>query len=136
MKGIRHDDFVAHVCDLFAPLGAVRPRAMFGGYGIYVDELFCAIIARDTLYLKADDSNRADFEARGCQRFVPFADQRMVLSYYEVPAEVMDDREAFAVWGARALAAARGTAARRGTGTRKARSLAPPRRPPRKRVRE
>ena len=134
MKGIRHDDFVAHVCDLFAPLGEVRPRAMFGGYGIYVDELFCAIIARDTLYLKADHTTRPDFEALGCQPFVPFPDQRMVLSYYEVPAEVLDHHDTFAAWGTRALAAARNAAAT--PQTKKARSLAPSRRPPRKRVRE
>ena len=106
MKATRRDDFVDHVCELLAPLGDVRPRAMFGGHGIYVDDVFCAIVADDTLYFKVDDSNRADYEALGSGPFKPFADKPMVMSYYEVPAEVMDDRSAIAAWGRKALAAA------------------------------
>ena len=106
MRGIRRQDFVEHVCDLLTPLGAVRPRSMFGGYGIYIDDAFCAIVADDTLYFKVDDSNRADYEALGSSPFKPFADRPMVMSYYEVPAEVMDDRSAIAAWGRKALVAA------------------------------
>jgi DNA transformation protein len=107
MRGIRRHDFVEHICELLAPLGAVRPRAMFGGHGIYVDEVFCAIVAHDTLYFKADDDNRADYEALGSGPFKPFADKPMVMSYYEVPAEVMDDRSTLVIWGRKALEAAR-----------------------------
>jgi DNA transformation protein len=112
VKGKRHDDFVEHVCDLLAPLGAVRARAMFGGHGIYVDEVFCAIVAGDTLYFKVDDHNRADYEALGYAPFKPFDDKPMVMSYYEVPAEVMDRRNALVEWARKALEAARGSAAR------------------------
>jgi len=87
MKGTRRDDFVEHVCDLLAALGAVRAKAMFGGYGVYVDEIFCAIIASDTLYFKVDDGNRADYEALGHGPFKPFDGKGMVMSYYEVPAK-------------------------------------------------
>jgi len=45
-----------------APLGTKR---MFGGVGICAGELFCALVADDVLYLKADDGNRPDFEAQG-----------------------------------------------------------------------
>ena len=38
---------------------------MFGGVGIYAGELFFALIADDTLYLKADDQTRSEFERRG-----------------------------------------------------------------------
>jgi DNA transformation protein len=130
VKGTRHDDFVEHVCDLLAPLGAVRTRAMFGGYGIYVDDVFCAIIANDTLYFKVDDGNRADYEALGYQPFKPFDDKPMVMSYYEVPAEVMDRRDALAAWGAMALEAGRRAARTRPSSrsTKRTRSLAPSRR--------
>jgi DNA transformation protein len=136
MKGIRHDDFVEHVCDLLAPLGEVRARAMFGGYGIYVDDVFCAIIADDTLYFKVDGGNRADYEALGYRPFEPFDDKPMVMSYYQVPAEVMDRRDALAAWGAKALEAGRRTASTRPSSapTGKARSLAPSRRAAAKRI--
>jgi DNA transformation protein len=108
MKATRRNDFADHVCDLLAPLGEVRPRAMFGGHGIYIDDdVFCAIVASDSLYFKVDDGNRADFEALGCGPFKPFADKGMVMSYYEVPAEVMDDRRAVVDWGRKAIEAAR-----------------------------
>jgi DNA transformation protein and related proteins len=131
MKAARRNDFVDHVCELLAPLGAVRPRVMFGGHGIYVDEVFCAIVAHDTLYLKVDDGNRADFEALGYGPFKPFEDKDTVMSYYEVPAEVMDDHRAIVDWARKAMEAARRSGTRkRATGaprTKKARSPTPSR---------
>ena len=131
MKATRRNDFVEHVCDLLAPLGEVRPRAMFGGHGIYIDGVFCAIVASDTLYFKVDDGNRADFEALGAGPFKPFEEKGMVMSYYEVPAEVLDDRHAVVDWGRSAIEAARrsGTKKREMGGTTKkmARSPAPSR---------
>lgn len=107
MKGKRRDDFVDFVCDQMAPLGEVRAKSMFGGYGIYVDDWFCAIIANDTLWFKVDDQNRADFESLGTGPFKPFDDKPMVMSYYEVPADIVDDRKAIVVWGQKAIAAAK-----------------------------
>ena len=45
---------------------------MFGGVGIYAKEAFFALVDDDVLYLKVDDSNRGDFEARGMSPFQPF----------------------------------------------------------------
>jgi DNA transformation protein len=129
MKGTRRDDFVEHVCDLLAPLGEVRPKSMFGGYGIYVDDVFCAIVAYDTLYFKVDDGNRADYEALGAGPFKPFEGKQMVMSYYEVPAQVVDDRRAIVEWGRKALEAAGRSRTKRPARARtkaiKARSPAP-----------
>jgi DNA transformation protein and related proteins len=63
------DQFVAHCLELLAPMGAVRAKRMFGGHGLYVDELFVALIAFDRLYLKVDDQTRASFDEAGCQPF-------------------------------------------------------------------
>ena len=114
MRGTRRDDFVEHVCGLLVPLGEVQPRAMFGGYGIYVEGLFCAIAMADTLYFKADAGNRADYEALGAGPFRPFEGKELVMSYYEVPAQVLDDRRAIVEWGRKAMEAARrGTTSKR-----------------------
>ena len=131
MNATRRNDFVDHVCDLLAPLSEVHSRAMFGGHGIYIDRVFCAIVAYDTLYFKVDDGNRADFEALGYGPFKPFEDKGMVMSYYEVPADVMDDRHAVVDWGRKAIDAARrsGTTRRpnRGAKTNQGGSRKPPR---------
>ncbi len=99
-------EFVETVCERLAPLGKVRARTMFGGWGIYVDGRFCAIVHRDALYFKADDLSRPEFESKGLQPFKPFANQAMVLSYYDAPAEVFEDDAAMIAWGRRALEAA------------------------------
>ena len=61
----------------------------------------------DTLYLKVDDSNRGDYESQGMRRFRPFRDKpHLSLTYYEVPAHVLEDGEALASWARKSLAAA------------------------------
>lgn len=106
MKLTRHDDFVEHVCELLAPLGAVRSKRMFGGWCIYVDEIPTGLVAYDTLWFKVDDGNRAEYEAAGVGPFKPFPDKDMVMSYWQVPESVMDDRRSIVDWGRRAVEAA------------------------------
>ena len=67
---MRQPPFVEHCLELLAPLGAVRSRRMFGGWGLYVDDLFIAIIAADRLYLKAASEHRQRFADAGCEPFV------------------------------------------------------------------
>lgn len=43
----------------------VRPKAMFGGWGLYLGERFFAVIAYDRLYLKTNEATVAPFVARG-----------------------------------------------------------------------
>lgn len=87
---------------------------MFGGYGIYLDETFMAIVARGALWFKVDGENLPDYEALEAPPFRPWADRDTALSYREVPAAVLEDRHALAHWAARALEAARRAAAETG----------------------
>jgi DNA transformation protein len=84
----------------------VRARSMFGGVGIYAGELFFALIADDTLYLKVDHTNRADFEARGLGPFRPYGEGGEVMQYYQVPDDVLEDPEALRPWAEKAIAVA------------------------------
>ena len=60
----------------------LHDRSMFGGVGIYAGELFFALLDNDRLYLKVDDSNRADFVAAGMGPFQPFGDDPMTMANY------------------------------------------------------
>ena len=62
--------FVSHCIELLQPLGTVRSKRMFGGWGLYVDEVFIAIVAFERLYLKVNADTRAAFESEGCEPFV------------------------------------------------------------------
>jgi DNA transformation protein len=84
----------------------VRARSMFGGVGMYAGELFFALIDDDTLYLKVDDTNRADFEARGMEPVRPYGEGGEVMQYYQVPDDVLEDPDALRTWAERSIAVA------------------------------
>ncbi|HEU5260010.1 MAG TPA: TfoX/Sxy family protein [Gemmatimonadales bacterium] len=84
----------------------VRARSMFGGVGIYAGDAFFGLIADDTLYLKVDESNRPDFEARGMGPFRPYGEGGEVMQYYEVPADLLEDTDALRPWAEKAIAVA------------------------------
>ena len=53
------DPFHEFVIELFAPMGPVSVKRMFGGAGVFRDGLMFALIADDTLFLKTDAALRA-----------------------------------------------------------------------------
>lgn len=55
--------------DLFAGLGPVSIRRMFGGKGIYFDNVIIAIEIRGELMLKADAKNAPELAAAGCRQW-------------------------------------------------------------------
>ena len=91
--------------------GPVTAKAMFGGVGLYCQGLFFALIADDTLYLKVDDTTRPEFERVGSRPFRPYGDEAYSMQYYEVPADVLEDRSALRPWIEGAIGAARRKAA-------------------------
>lgn len=97
------------VSDLLSEVEGVRARAMFGGHGVYKDDLIFAIIVDDELYYKVDDSNRKDFEALGSEPFVYRAkgNKRVAMSYWKLPSQIMDDREELLRWTQKSLAISR-----------------------------
>jgi DNA transformation protein and related proteins len=115
---------VDHSLELLAPLGAVRARRMFGGHGIYLDDLFIAIVAFERLYLKADAASQPAFADAGCERFTYEAQGKTVsLNYWTVPAEAMESPALMQPWARQAIAAAlRARAAKPSAPARKARA--------------
>ena len=101
------DEFIAHALELLAPLGSVAARRMFGGYGLYCDGVFFGIVLDATLYLKADDRNRAEFERSGSEIFsYSRRGKRATLNFYRAPEETMDAPHLMLPWARSALAAA------------------------------
>ncbi len=93
------DEFVDLCLELLSPLGAVRSRRMFGGHGLYVDDLFIAIVASGRLYVKADATTTARFSDAGCEPFAYSAKGKAVtLNYWAPPAEAMESPALMAPW--------------------------------------
>lgn len=78
----------------------VTTRAMFGGHGLYVDNVIVAIVIDDVLYFKTDDTNREAFASRGLEPFRYITKEREVhvMSYYRAPDEALDGPVEMAVW--------------------------------------
>lgn len=94
----KQTEFVETVLEKLAPLGEPGARFMFGGWGIYLDGIMCALVADDALFLKADAVSRITFEQADCQAFAPYEDKTKTMSYYEAPAEMFDEDERFLHW--------------------------------------
>lgn len=83
---------------------------MFGGHGIFQGETMIGLIADDVFYLKVDERNRPAFEAAASE---PFTYRRrgrgkaIAMSYWEVPVDVLEDRDQLSDWAREAHAAAR-----------------------------
>lgn len=99
-------DYAEHVCDLLFPFGVVMARPMFGGFGLYRDQVIFALIADDVLYFKVDDGNRSAYDVAGMLPFKPFADKPTTMSYWEVPADLFEDQELLCQWARHAFDAA------------------------------
>lgn len=86
-------------------LGPVRFRGMFGGAGVYLDDLMFGLIFDETLYFKVDDRNRADFEAedKGPFTFEMTDGSTGSLHYYEVPERLYDDPDELVQWARKAM---------------------------------
>jgi DNA transformation protein len=99
--------YVQYVLEQLERTGRVTSRRMFGAVGLYCDGVFFGVIGEDALYFKVGDATRADYESRGMQPFRPYADRPEVsMTYFTVPADVLDDSEELVAWAKRSVAIA------------------------------
>ena len=101
------EGFRTYALDQLSSVEGVRARPMFGGFGLYVDDVFFGILAGDVLYLKVDDSNREEYESAKAEPFHPFENRPMSMSYYSVPLSVLESAPVLARWARRAIVVAR-----------------------------
>lgn len=100
-------EFITYLTDVFERFGPIHAKRMFGGYGIYHQDLMFALVANDVLYLKADTESAAFFEQLGLSRFEYTRDGKTTrMSYYLAPEEIFDDPDLARTWAVRAYEAA------------------------------
>jgi DNA transformation protein len=103
------DEFVDYVVEQLAGWGTVSVRRMFGGAGLYRAGTMFAVLADNVAYLKVDDSNRDDFLRAGSAPFEPYPDKirTTIRTYFEIPADVLEDPAELARWAQRSWLVAR-----------------------------
>ena len=103
------EEFINYVIGQLDNWAEVSVRKMFGGAGLYCDGTMFGLIADDVAYLKVDDSNREDFVKTGSSAFNPYPEKTKayVMSYYEIPVDVLESPEQLAEWAQRSLTIAK-----------------------------
>jgi DNA transformation protein len=105
---------VDYAVELLGPFGTVSARPMFSGHGIYLDGVLFAIVADESLWLKADAINRSEFEDAGCTSFSYVRSGKTVaMSFFQAPPEAMESQQAMMPWARSAYAAALRSSAKR-----------------------
>ncbi|MFT5259877.1 MAG: DNA transformation protein [Saprospiraceae bacterium] len=104
---VEDNPFVVHLCDQLESLGSVQVKNMFGGQGVFLDNLMFGLISDDVLYLKADEENEQTFIDLDLEQFTyhkkgkPFS-----LSYFEAPESALDNEDELVDWAKQAYGAA------------------------------
>jgi len=101
------DSLKSFVLDQLSALPDLRAKAMFGGHGLYQADRFFGILMEGRLYFKVDDASRVAFVERGMGPFTyEKARRTLAMNYFEVPPDVLENREELAAWANRAIQAA------------------------------
>lgn len=93
--------FAEYIQDLLSDFGVITLRRMFGGYGVYKNDLIIAILADDEIYFKADKSDAAYYEAFDSTRFTYHSLKRKeptYMAYWKAPLEVLEDMQILEKW--------------------------------------
>ena len=97
------DDFHDYViADVLGHIDGITSKKMFGGYSLYLDgAIFGLITGDDELRFKANDETKLKYEALGGQQFIYSGHKNRKptgMPYWQVPEEVMEDRERIEEW--------------------------------------
>lgn len=100
-------EFVEYLKEVFTVYGDVRTRRMFGGHGLFHNDLMIGLVADDVLYLKADKESSTSFSERGLAPFEYTKNGKtMKMSYFLAPEEIFDDPDEAERWASLAYEAA------------------------------
>jgi DNA transformation protein len=111
MSGRGDDSFKEFVEEQLRGSGAVF-RRMFGGWGLYAKDVFFGIVDKGALYFKVAGEDAEEYRRRGMNLFKP-TPKMTLKSFYEVPVDVLEDRETLLAWKDKAVTAGLKSAVRR-----------------------
>ena len=87
--------------DSLTPLGDIRLKKMFGGYGVFEEEaMFALVDSKGVIHFKVDETNLAQYQAAN-------AEKHARMPYYQVPASVLEDEGALQEWAKLSIAIAK-----------------------------
>jgi DNA transformation protein len=100
-----NQDLANYIEDQLSAFGPFESKRMFGGIGYFREGKMFGLLGKDVFHLKAEDHNRPDYEAAGMKAFMS-SEKKQGMPYYEVPADVLEDKDQLKVWAEKAYEAA------------------------------
>ena len=89
----------ADIDDMFAGLGPVTIKKMFGGKSVYFQGVILAIETDGEIFLKADSISAPQFEAAGSRQWSYDGKGKTVkMPYWTVPDAALDDPDELKNW--------------------------------------
>ena len=89
----------AAIEEMFAGLGPVTIKKMFGGKSIYFNGIITAIETDGEIYLKADALSSPQFEAAGARQWTYDGKGKLVkMPYWTVPDAALDEHDELKNW--------------------------------------
>lgn len=76
---------------------------MFGGTGLCRDGKMFALISDNIVYFKVDKTNRDNYSLAGSSPFKPSPHRPTIMSYFEVPPDILENPEELIVWAEESL---------------------------------
>ncbi len=100
--------FVEFIAEQLAGTPGLASARFFGGVGFSAHGTQFGMVIGTALYFVVDDRTRPGYQARGSQCFAYDTRARrvQVMRYFEVPADIIEDRESLAAWAREAIGAA------------------------------
>ncbi|MCI5221584.1 MAG: TfoX family protein [Candidatus Electrothrix sp. AR4] len=97
------NDFLEYILDQLSAWRDVTAQRMFGGAGLFRDGKMFGLIADNVAYLKVDETNKDKFLVAGSAPFKPFPNKPTILSYFEIPPDILENPEELIEWADESL---------------------------------
>jgi DNA transformation protein len=91
------DWFVSFALAQLQGIEGLSSVEMFGGHGLFFGRTFFGIMSAGRLYLKTDHATVGEYIRRGKKAFHS-GETGMLRTYFELPGDILRDRERLAEW--------------------------------------
>jgi TfoX/Sxy family transcriptional regulator of competence genes len=98
-----NEEFKNFALDQLQGLGEFETKSMFGGLALLHQGTAFAKIKHDKIWLKVDDSNRAEFDHFGMKQYTYGKENSRKLNFYETPIEIIVDRDKLKDWAKKSI---------------------------------
>jgi DNA transformation protein and related proteins len=101
-----------HYIEQLSDWAKITTRPLFGAAALYRNDHVFAMAWQGSLYFKVNDDSRSEYEAAGSHAlgYRTEGEDHALKSYWEVPADVLEDADKLHAWAERAYQAALKTA--------------------------